>query len=125
MISRLSQMWLPLVMTSTPASYRLRAVEMVRPMPPARFSPLAVTKSMPRVFAQRRQRLFQRHAPGLADDVADHQHAQGVPTGSFRDQRQQVRGERPGDGPPIVRGGYFAYSTARVSRMTVTLIWPG
>ena len=23
------------------------------------------------------------------------------------------------------RGGYFAYSTARVSRMTVTLIWPG
>jgi hypothetical protein len=24
-----------------------------------------------------------------------------------------------------IRIGYFAYSTARVSRMTVTLIWPG
>jgi hypothetical protein len=26
------------------------------------------------------------------------------------------------EGPPF---RYFAYSTARVSRMTVTLIWPG
>src|SRR3990170_2158251 len=41
-------MWLPLVMTSTPPARIACAVETVRPMPPATFSPLAVTKSMPR-----------------------------------------------------------------------------
>src|SRR3954454_21987909 len=41
-------MWLPDVMTSTPAASIDSAVDGVRPMPPATFSPLAVTKSMPR-----------------------------------------------------------------------------
>src|SRR5213594_3437160 len=36
-------------MTSTPAASRASAVDGVSPMPPATFSPLAVTKSMPRV----------------------------------------------------------------------------
>src|SRR5829696_4239184 len=41
-------MWLPEVMTSTPAANNASAVETVRPIPPATFSPFAVTKSMPR-----------------------------------------------------------------------------
>src|SRR5579862_1647632 len=41
-------MWLPEVITSTPAANRSLAVDSVRPIPPARFSPLAVTKSIPR-----------------------------------------------------------------------------
>src|SRR3990170_8908180 len=41
-------MWLPLVMTSTPASNSAAAVDGVRPMPPAMFSPLAVTRCTPR-----------------------------------------------------------------------------
>src|SRR2546426_712393 len=41
-------MWLPEVMTSTPALNSDSAVDAVSPIPPATFSPLAVTKSMPR-----------------------------------------------------------------------------
>src|SRR3954454_9531792 len=41
-------MWLPDVMTSTPAPNSASAVETVSPMPPATFSPFAVTKSIPR-----------------------------------------------------------------------------
>src|SRR5829696_3897032 len=41
-------MWLPDVITSTPAAYSASAVDGVRPIPPATFSPFAVTKSMPR-----------------------------------------------------------------------------
>ena len=41
-------MWLPDVMTSTPEARIASAVDGVRPIPPATFSPLAVTKSMPR-----------------------------------------------------------------------------
>ncbi len=41
-------MWLPDVITSTPASNRASAVDGVSPIPPATFSPLAVTKSIPR-----------------------------------------------------------------------------
>src|SRR5690349_6319229 len=41
-------MWLPDVMTSTPAPSSALAVDAVRPIPPATFSPLAVTKSIPR-----------------------------------------------------------------------------
>ena len=47
-------------------------------------------------------------APRLPDDVADHQDPAG-------------RAARAGRSP----SPYFAYSTDRVSRMTVTLIWPG
>ena len=36
---------------------------------------------------------------------------------------QATRIRPPTQGP--TSRGYFAYSTARVSRMTVTLIWPG
>src|SRR5664280_3070539 len=38
-------MWLPEVITSTPDLYSDSAVDVVRPIPPATFSPLAVTKS--------------------------------------------------------------------------------
>src|SRR4051794_27173172 len=41
-------MWLPDVMTSTPAANRAFAVDSVNPAPPAMFSPFATTKSMPR-----------------------------------------------------------------------------
>src|SRR5439155_441624 len=41
-------MWLPEVITSMPAARSDWAVDAVRPIPPATFSPLAVTKSMPR-----------------------------------------------------------------------------
>src|SRR3954471_16762127 len=41
-------MWLPDVITSTPAANSASAVDEVRPMPPARFSPFAVTKSIDR-----------------------------------------------------------------------------
>src|SRR4051794_28012230 len=41
-------MWLPDVITSTPAPKRASAVDTVKPMPPAMFSPFAVTKSSPR-----------------------------------------------------------------------------
>src|SRR6476661_8148977 len=41
-------MWLPDVITSTPAPNSASAVDTVSPIPPATFSPLAVTKSMPR-----------------------------------------------------------------------------
>src|SRR5437660_1924208 len=50
------------------------------------------------LLAQARQVLRQRGAPGLAEDVADHQD---------------------------VHGHYLATSTARVSRITTTLMWPG
>src|SRR3954449_1435960 len=41
-------MWLPDVMTSTPAANSAFAVDSVNPAPPAMFSPFATTKSMPR-----------------------------------------------------------------------------
>jgi hypothetical protein len=45
------------------------------------------------------------------------------------DIRAQEQGngipERNSCGKTAGDRGYFAYSTARVSRMTVTLIWPG
>src|SRR5215213_575370 len=41
-------MWLPDVITSTPCANSASAVDGVRPIPPARFSPLAVTKSIER-----------------------------------------------------------------------------
>ena len=100
MISRLSQMWLPLVMTSTPASYRLRAVEIVRPMPPARFSPLAVTRSMPRASRSVGRCLLEGHPAGLADDIADHQDPQGAAAGTLRDEWQQVGREGACDRAP-------------------------
>jgi hypothetical protein len=63
-------MWLPLVMTSTPDARIASAVDGVRPMPPATFSPFAVTKSMPRCLAELRQDLLDGDATGLADHVA-------------------------------------------------------
>src|SRR3954454_7598488 len=41
-------MWLPDVMTSTPAANNASALDTVRPIPPATFSPFAVTKSIRR-----------------------------------------------------------------------------
>ena len=58
-------MWLPDVMTSTPEARIASAVDGVRPIPPATFSPLAVTKSMPRSLAQLRQQAA-RPRPGRA-----------------------------------------------------------
>src|SRR6478735_947551 len=58
-------MWLPLVMTSTPAARIASAVEGVRPIPPATFSPLAVTKSMPRSSRSSGRRFSTATRPGL------------------------------------------------------------
>src|SRR5712691_12849379 len=48
MISFLSQMWLPLVSTCTPAANSSRATSGVTPNPPAAFSALAMTQVTPR-----------------------------------------------------------------------------
>jgi hypothetical protein len=59
----------------------------------------------------------------LADDVADEEDAAGS-----RWTRGIAVGRVAEPGPPdgaVAEPGYFAYSTARVSRITVTLIWPG
>src|SRR4029079_17390616 len=58
-------MWLPDVMTSTPAARIASAVEGVRPLPPATFSPLAVTKSMPRSSRSSGRRFSTATLPGL------------------------------------------------------------
>ena len=71
-------MWLPDVMTSTPFASRDSAVDGVRPMPPATFSPLAVTKSMPRSSRRLGQQRLDGGPAGLADEVADHQDAAGA-----------------------------------------------
>ena len=115
-------MWLPDVMTSTPVARIASAVDGVRPIPPATFSPLAVTKSMPR---------SSRRAGSVSSTAA----RPGLPIMSpIIRTRQRARSDAarsplaglPRRVRPIrERGVYFAYSTARVSRMTVTLIWPG
>src|SRR5438445_9818125 len=58
-------MWLPEVMTSTPASNSASAVVRVRPMPPARFSPLAVTNSTPRSARRPGSSCSTARRPGL------------------------------------------------------------
>ena len=83
------------------------------------------------LLAQRRdQRRSSATRPGLADDVADHQHAHDA----WARRAPAARGSRSAartcratrrSSAPISGQGYLAYSTARVSRMTVTLIWPG
>jgi hypothetical protein len=89
------------------------------------------------LVAQCRQQLLDGQPAGLADDVADEQDparprrarriavrlvAEAGPAERVGARRRLAR---PAVGRPGVGGGYFAYSTARVSRMTVTLIWPG
>ena len=70
-------MWLPLVITSTPASYRtIRAV--ADGQAHATGQVLAVgghEVDAARLAQLRDQRLLQRPAAGLADEVADHEHA--------------------------------------------------
>ena len=78
------------------------------------------------LLAQLAEDRFDGDPAGLADHVADHQDAAGarrpraVAVGRIA---QASPADRPGHA--LVAGSYFAYSTARVSRMTVTLIWPG
>ena len=84
-------------------------------MPPARFSPLAVTKSMPR--SPRRsgqQRARRRRRPGLP-----------MTSPIIRTRQAPARRVRVASPRGAGHARYFAYSTARVSRITVTLIWPG
>ena len=117
----LSQMWLPEVMTSTPAARIASAVDGVRPIPPATFSPLAVTKSMPRASrssGSSRSTAWRPGLPIMSPIIRTRQAPFGRGASPFGD----VPEARPPDGGGRV---YFAYSTARVSRMTVTLIWPG
>ena len=81
---------------------------------------------MPRVVAELGQGALERDATGLADDVADHEHPERARRRALGHRGQEVGSERP----PAARAGprdaaHFAYSTARVSRMTVTLICPG
>ena len=85
-------------------------------MPPATFSPLAVTKSMSRSRRRSGQERLDGEPAGLADEVADHQDPADAPG-----RRVRVAAWPAGGG----HARYLAYSTARVSRMTVTLIWPG
>ena len=80
-------MWLPDVMTSTPEARIESAVEGVRPMPPATFSPLAVTKSIWRASRSSGQELLDGDSSGLADHVADHQD----PARTRRPRRVAVR----------------------------------
>jgi hypothetical protein len=79
----------------------------------------------PALVAQGRQQLLDRETPRLADEVADHQHA--ARTGRARRVAvgRVAHARRVGAAGHGVGSGYFAYSTARVSRITVTLIWPG
>jgi hypothetical protein len=72
----------------------------------------------PASAAQVGQERLDREAAGLADDVADQQDA----AGAGRARRIPVGGVAEADAAMLA---YFAYSTARVSRITVTLIWPG
>ena len=80
----------------------------------------------PALLAEPGQHALDRLAAGLADQVADHQHAacSGWPG---RAPVRWVAEARPAEwsGGRLAVGPYFAYSTARVSRITVTLIWPG
>src|SRR5713101_5508199 len=64
MISRLSQMWLPVVITSMPSSKRSSASAPVIPNPPAEFSPLAITRSMAWCFTNPGRRSLTIFRPG-------------------------------------------------------------
>jgi hypothetical protein len=79
------------------------------------------------LHAQTGQDRLDGQPPRLADHVADQQHparargARRIPVDRVPEPRATDRVVRA-----VARGSaYFAYSTARVSRMTVTLIWPG
>ena len=115
------------MITSTPASNSASAGR--RREPHAARDVLAVggDEVDPALVAEPGQRLLDGDAAGLADDVADHQ-----------DPARAGRARRVAVGrvaEPVATGSavaacvtgprYFAYSTARVSRITVTLIWPG
>src|SRR5947207_7105881 len=65
MISFLPQMWSPPVITWTPALKSSSASEGISPLPPARFSPLAMTQSTDsrRQYSPRRLTMMER--PGL------------------------------------------------------------
>src|SRR5262245_49913500 len=58
-------MWLPEVSTSTPTANSASATLIVRPIPPARFSPLAVTKSIERCSRSPGTRASTASRPGL------------------------------------------------------------
>src|SRR6185369_16802797 len=65
MISFLPQMWSPPVMTWTPALNSSSASEGSRPLPPARFSPLAMTQSTSSLRQYSPMRLMMIDRPGL------------------------------------------------------------
>ena len=114
-------MWLPDVMTSTPAAKQ--RVRGRRRQAHATGDVLAVGGHEVDAarLAETRQQLLDGLPARLADQVADHQHpagagwSRGIAIGGVPESGQADRGG----------SAYFAYSTARVSRMTVTLIWPG
>jgi hypothetical protein len=68
---RLSQMWLPVVMTWAPRSKSSSAMEGVMPKPPAAFSPLMMRRSTALVSRTCREVLADDVAAGGAEDVAD------------------------------------------------------
>src|SRR6185503_18572632 len=65
MISFLPQMWSPPVMTWTPARNSSSASEGMRPLPPARFSPLAMTQSTSSLRQNSPMRFTMIERPGL------------------------------------------------------------
>ncbi len=107
-------MWLPDVMTSMPGLEH--GLGRGRGQAHAAGHVLAVggDEGDVALVPELRQERLDGQPAGPADEVADHQDAAGAPA-CGREGRAGGRGH----------GGYLAYSTARVSRMTVTLIWPG
>ena len=112
-------MWLPDVITSTPAPNRSAAVAGGQAHPAGQV--LAVGRhevDAARGAQVRDEGLLDGQPAGLADHVADHQD----PAGAGGAGGVAVGRVPEADATWLA---YFAYSTARVSRMTVTLIWPG
>ena len=100
-------MWFPEVMPSTPRARNSSRIFPVMPLPAAAFSQLIITKSNPCHSSRRAGRAFARAVlPGLPSMS---------PTKRMRMDASLV----------FYLSDYFANSVARVSRDTLTLIWPG
>ena len=110
-------MWLPSVITSTPAANSASAIFGVIPSPPATFSPLTTTNVGLVALAQDRQAVEQRAPADAADEVADKQDARARPAASaaasasailcrwWEAGERRLRGQRPQRLRPASRSG--------------------
>ncbi len=102
-----------------PAQTIACATAAVEPRPPAAFSPLAMMMSGLYFCFKDRQIRLDRLPSDIADDVTDKQNFyDGFPLALYDEAEESGRISH-------FLLHYFAYSTALVSRMTVTLICPG